>query len=160
GQGRRVHARGPGGVGRVTMTAPTAGSPPPQRTVAGRYRLDRVLGRGAMGAVWEAEDTVLRRPVAVEEGILPQGLSPGERAVACERTLREARAIAKLAHPNVVTLFDMLDEDGRPWVVMELVPARSLAQVVRDDGTLEPTQAALLGIAVLAALEAAHTAGI
>src|SRR5262249_42836602 len=101
GQGRRVHARGPGGVGRGTMTAPTAASPPPRGAVAGRYRLDRVLGRGAMGAVWEAEDTVLRRPVAVKEVILPQGLSPAERAVACERTLREARAIAKLAHPNV-----------------------------------------------------------
>ena len=142
------------------MTAPTAGSTPPQRTVAGRYRLDRVLGRGAMGAVWQAEDTVLRRPVAVKEVILPHGLSPSERAVACERTLREARSIAKLAHPNVVTLFDVLDEDGRPWVVMELVPARSLAQVVREDGTLDPVRAALIGISVLSALEAAHAAGI
>jgi hypothetical protein len=142
------------------MTAPTAGSTPPQRTIAGRYRLDRVLGRGAMGAVWQAEDTVLRRPVAVKEVLLPHGLSPAERAVACERTLREARSIARLAHPNVVTLFDVLDEDGRPWVVMELVPARSLAQVVREDGTLDPVRTALLGIAVLSALEAAHAAGI
>jgi hypothetical protein len=142
------------------MTAPTAGSTPPQRTVAGRYRLERVLGRGAMGAVWHAEDTVLRRPVAVKEVILPHGLSPSERAVACERTLREARSIARLAHPNVVTLFDVLDEDGRPWVVMELVPARSLAQVVREEGTLDPVRTAMVGIAVLSALEAAHAAGI
>jgi hypothetical protein len=142
------------------MTAPPAGSPPPQRTVAGRYRLERVLGRGAMGAVWQAEDTVLRRPVAVKEVLLPAGLSPAERAVACERTLREARSIARLAHPNVVTLFDVLDEDGRPWVVMELVPARSLAQVVREEGTLDPVKTAMLGIAVLSALEAAHAAGI
>jgi eukaryotic-like serine/threonine-protein kinase len=142
------------------MTAPTAGSSPPQRTIADRYRLDRLLGRGAMGAVWQAEDTVLRRPVAVKEVILPHGLSPAERAVACERTLREARAIARLDHPNVVTLFDMLDEDGRPWVVMELVPARSLAQVVREDGTVAPARAARLGTAVLSALEAAHAAGI
>ena len=142
------------------MTAPTAGSTPPQRTIAGRYRLDRMLGRGAMGAVWEAEDTVLRRPVAVKEVLLPHGLAPAERAVACERTLREARAIARLQHPNVVTLFDVLDEDGRPWVVMELVPARSLAQVVRDEGTLSPARAASIGAAVLGALEAAHAAGI
>jgi eukaryotic-like serine/threonine-protein kinase len=142
------------------MTAPTTGSTPPQRTIAGRYRLDHVLGRGAMGAVWQAEDTVLRRPVAVKEVLLPHGLSPAEREVACERTLREARSIAKLAHPNVVTLFDVLDEDGRPWVVMELVPARSLAQVVREEGTLEPLRTARLGLAVLSALEAAHAAGI
>jgi serine/threonine protein kinase len=142
------------------MTAPTTGSTPPHRTIAGRYRLDRVLGRGAMGAVWHAEDTVLRRAVAVKEVILPHGLSPSERAVACERTLREARSIARLAHPNVVTLFDVLDEDGRPWVVMELVPARSLAQLVREEGTLDPVRTALMGIAVLSALEAAHAAGI
>jgi hypothetical protein len=130
------------------------------RVVAGRYRLDRMIGRGAMGAVWQAEDTVLRRPVAVKEVLLPHGLSPHEREVACERTLREARAIARLAHPNVVTLFDVLDEDGRPWVVMELVPARSLAQVVREEGPLPAPRVAALGLAVLSALEAAHAAGI
>ncbi|HSV66639.1 MAG TPA: serine/threonine-protein kinase [Mycobacteriales bacterium] len=142
------------------MTAPVQGSTSQPRIVAGRYRLGDLLGRGAMGAVWQAEDSVLRRPVAVKEVLLPHGLSPKDRAVACERTLREARSIARLAHPNVVTLFDVLDEDGRPWVVMELVPARSLAQVVREDGPLPPGQVAVIGLAVLGALEAAHAAGI
>jgi len=128
--------------------------------LARRYHLLRVLGRGAMGAVWEAEDTVLRRTVAVKEVVLPGGLTPEERAVSCERTLREARAIARLGHPNVVTLFDVLDEDARPWVVMELVPSRSLADVVKEDGPLHPLRVATVGLAVLGALEAAHAASI
>jgi hypothetical protein len=128
--------------------------------LARRYHLQRVLGRGAMGAVWEAEDTFLRRTVAVKEVVLPGSLSPEERAVSCERTLREARAIARLGHPNVVTLFDVLDEDSRPWVVMELVPSRSLAEVIKEDGPLHPLRVATVGLAILGALEAAHAAGI
>lgn len=130
------------------------------RTVAQRYRLDRVVGRGAMGAVWQAEDTVLHRTVALKEVVLPPGLSREDRAVACERTLREARAIARLAHPNVVTLYDVVEEDKRPWVVMELVKARSLAQVLKEDGPLDPVRAAKVGLAVLGALQAAHEASI
>jgi eukaryotic-like serine/threonine-protein kinase len=130
------------------------------RVLARRYHLQRVLGRGAMGAVWEAEDTFLRRTVAVKEVVLPGSLSPEERAVSCERTLREARAIARLGHPNVVTLFDVLDEDARPWVVMELVPSRSLAEVIKEDGPLHPLRVATVGLAILGALEAAHAAGI
>jgi len=130
------------------------------RVLARRYHLQRVLGRGAMGAVWEAEDTFLRRTVAVKEVVLPGSLSPEERAVSCERTLREARAIARLGHPNVVTLFDVLDEDSRPWVVMELVPSRSLAEVIKEDGPLHPLRVATVGLAILGALEAAHAAGI
>src|SRR2546430_651100 len=140
-----------------------AGVPPAQgrgRVLARRYRLQRLLGRGAMGAVWEAEDTFLRRPVAVKEVVLPPGLSPEERAVSCERTLREARAIARLGHANVVTLYDVLEEDSRPWVVMELVPSRSLADVVATDGPIHPLRAATVGLAILGALEAAHAAGI
>lgn len=144
----------------MTAPVPNASSDADHRVVAGRYRLGDVLGRGAMGVVWQAEDTLLRRPVAVKEVILPLGLSPSEREIACERTLREARAIARLAHPNVVTLFDVTEEDGRPWVVMELVRARSLAQVVKDDGAQPVKRAAEIGLAVLAALEAAHAAGI
>ena len=130
------------------------------RVLARRYHLQRVLGRGAMGAVWEAEDTFLRRTVAVKEVVLPGSLSPEERAVSCERTLREARAIARLGHPNVVTLFDVLDEDSRPWVVMELVPSRSLAEVIKEDGPLHPLRVATVGLAILGALAAAHAAGI
>ncbi len=138
----------------------TPGAPRGGRVLARRYHLLRVLGRGAMGAVWEAEDTFLRRTVAVKEVVLPGSLSPEERAVSCERTLREARAIARLGHPNVVTLFDVLDEDSRPWVVMELVPSRSLADVIKEDGPLHPLRVATVGLAVLGALEAAHAAGI
>jgi eukaryotic-like serine/threonine-protein kinase len=130
------------------------------RVLARRYHLQRVLGRGAMGAVWEAEDTFLRRTVAVKEVVIPGSLSPDERAVSVERTLREARAIARLGHPNVVTLFDVLDEDARPWVVMELVPSRSLAEVIKEDGPLHPLRVATVGLAILGALEAAHAAGI
>jgi Protein kinase domain len=136
------------------------GQRPGGRVLARRYHLQRVLGRGAMGAVWEAEDTFLRRTVAVKEVVLPGSLSPEERAVSCERTLREARAIARLGHPNVVTLFDVLDEDSRPWVVMELVPSRSLAEVIKEDGPLHPLRVATVGLAILGALEAAHAAGI
>jgi eukaryotic-like serine/threonine-protein kinase len=130
------------------------------RVLARRYHLQRVLGRGAMGAVWEAEDTFLRRTVAVKEVVIPGSLSPDERAVSVERTMREARAIARLGHPNVVTLFDVLDEDARPWVVMELVPSRSLAEVIKEDGPLHPLRVATVGLAILGALEAAHAAGI
>ncbi len=130
------------------------------RVVAGRYRLGEQLGRGAMGTVWEAHDDLLDRPVAVKEVVLPRGMPEHEREVACQRTLREARAIARLDHPNVVTLYDVIDEDTRPWVVMELVPSRSLAEVVRRDGPLPPRRVATIGLAMLGALEAAHDAGI
>ena len=130
------------------------------KTVAQRYRLARVVGRGAMGAVWEAEDTVLHRTVALKEVVLPPGLSQEDRKIACERTFREARAIARLDHPNVVTLYDVVEEDNRPWVVMELVQSRSLAQVLKEDGPLSPPDAAKVGLAVLGALQAAHQAGI
>ena len=130
------------------------------RIVAQRYRLERVVGRGAMGTVWEAEDTVLHRTVALKEVVLPPGLSQEDRKIACERTFREARAIARLAHPNVVTLYDVVEEDKRPWVVMELVQSRSLAQVLKEDGPLNPPDAAKVGLAVLGALQAAHQAGI
>src|SRR3954452_12788772 len=146
-------------AGRETVVTP-GGQRAGGRVLARRYHLQRVLGRGAMGAVWEAEDTFLRRTVAVKEVVLPGSLSPEERAVSCERTLREARAIARLGHPNVVTLFDVLDEDSRPWVVMELVPSRSLAEVIKEDGPLHPLRVATVGLAILGALEAAHAAGI
>lgn len=133
---------------------------PGTRVVAGRYRLGPPLGRGAMGTVWDAHDDLLDRPVAVKEVVLPRGMPAHEREVACQRTLREARAIARLDHPNVVTLFDVIDEDTRPWVVMELVPSRSLAEVVRRDGPLPPRRVATIGLAMLGALEAAHDAGI
>jgi eukaryotic-like serine/threonine-protein kinase len=128
--------------------------------VAGRYRLLAALGNGGMGTVWQAEDELLARPVAVKEVSPPAGVTAHERAVLRERTLREARTAARLSHPNVVTIYDVVEDDGRPWIVMELVAARSLRDLVLADGPLSPQQAARIGLQVLAALAAAHSLGI
>jgi eukaryotic-like serine/threonine-protein kinase len=128
--------------------------------VAGRYRLLAALGNGGMGTVWQAEDELLARPVAVKEVSPPAGVTSHERAVLRERTLREARTAARLSHPNVVTIYDVVEDDGRPWIVMELIAARSLRDLVLADGPLNPQQAARIGLQVLAALAAAHSLGI
>jgi eukaryotic-like serine/threonine-protein kinase len=129
------------------------------RLVAGRYRLGAVLGRGSMGTVWSAHDEVLGRPVAVKEVLLPPGIPLAEADALRERSLREARAIAALSHPNVVTLYDVALEGAAPFVVMELVASRSLAELVRD-GAVAPHRVVAIGAAVAAALQAAHAAGI
>ncbi|CAL9675670.1 Serine_threonine-protein kinase PknD [Actinosynnema sp. ALI-1.44] len=131
-----------------------------ERLIAGRYRLHHVLGRGSMGTVWAAHDEVLRRDVAVKEVLVPPGTPDTEAELLRERTLREARSVAQLAHPNVVTLYDVQQVDGDPYVVMELVPSESLADVVRRRGPLSAVQGAVVADAVAAALEAAHRAGI
>ena len=133
--------------------------------VAGRYLLQNTIGRGAMGTVWRARDTVLARDVAVKEVRLRGPVSTGsvmteETRVLYQRTLREARTAARLNHPAVVTIFDVVEADGSPWIVMELVQARSLDQVLSEDGPLRPQQAADLGLRVLGALACAHAAGI
>ena len=135
------------------------------RMVAGRYLLRSTIGRGAMGTVWRARDTVLDRDVAVKEvrlrGPVPAGLVMTEETrILHERTLREARTAARLNHPAVVTVFDVVEADGSPWIVMEMVEARSLDQVLTEDGPLRPHQAADLGVRVLGALACAHAAGI
>ncbi|WP_374202753.1 serine/threonine-protein kinase [Amycolatopsis sp. GM8] len=130
------------------------------RVIAGRYRLRSVLGSGSMGTVWSAYDEFLQRPVAVKEIRLPPGGTAGQADELRERTLREARAIAVLSHPNVIILHDVAREDGEPFVVMELLPSHSLAELIREHGPLTVEQAAAVGDAVAAALEAAHAAGI
>jgi eukaryotic-like serine/threonine-protein kinase len=130
------------------------------RVVAGRYRLRSVLGSGAMGTVWSAYDEFLRRPVAVKEILLPPGVTTAQADELRERTLREARAIAVLSHPNVIVLHDVARENDEPFVVMELLPSHSLAELLREHGPLGVEQAAAVGEAVAAALEAAHDAGI
>ena len=99
-----------------------------------------------MGTVWEGHDELLGREVAVKEVRFPPEL--GDRAMADlrERTLREARASARLSHPNVVTTYDVVEEDGRPWIVMELLPTRSLSEVLREDGPLPPHRVAEIGL--------------
>jgi hypothetical protein len=96
----------------------------------------------------------------VKEVTFPHGVSEEERDVLRERTRREARAAARLDHPSAVTVYDVAEEDGTPYLVMELVDARTLAEVVRSDGPLSPKQTAEVGLAVLGALEAAHAQGI
>ncbi len=128
--------------------------------IGGRYRLGKRIGVGGMGRVWLARDEVLRREVAVKEVLLPETPSEDEAHELRQRTLREARAAARLAHPNVVRVYDVMYADDRPWIVMEYVPSRSLAQVLKSDGPMRPEDAAVVGIAVLDALCAAHAAGV
>ncbi|MEU5881892.1 serine/threonine-protein kinase [Spirillospora sp. NPDC047279] len=124
-----------------------------EQVIAGRYRLLGELGRGGMGVVWRAEDTVLGRQVAVKEV-----LTPSDQAA--RRAIREARSAARMSHPSVVKVFDVVEEAGRPWVVMEYVEARSLQQVIKQDGPLPPERVARIGRQILGALGAAHRVGI
>ncbi|MCW2600140.1 MAG: serine/threonine protein kinase [Frankiales bacterium] len=130
------------------------------RLIADRYRLLGRLGSGGMGTVWRARDELLHREVAVKEVRLPAGLPEDERDQLRERTLREARAAARLDSPHAVTVYDVVEEDGNPFLVMELVEAPTLSSVVRDQGPLPPHRVAEIGLSLLAALEAAHAQGI
>ncbi|WP_235036776.1 serine/threonine-protein kinase [Actinomadura sp. K4S16] len=134
--------------------------PTGERLLARRYRLVTQVGRGGMGTVWQAHDEVLGRDVAVKEVILPHGLTDEERAVHHKRTFREARTAARLSHPGVVAVYDVVEEDDRPWIIMELIKARSLDQVIKQEGPLEPRRAAEIARQMLAALHAAHEAGV
>jgi hypothetical protein len=131
-------------------TAATTG-----RLVSGRYRLQEPIGRGAMGIVWRGRDELLDREVAVKEV-----RAAAENDSIYQRTLREAKAAARLNHPGVVTVFDVVEEDGSPWIVMELVHARSLDRLIAEDGPLRPPRAAQVGEQLLSALECAHAAGV
>ncbi|WP_165959237.1 serine/threonine-protein kinase [Actinomadura sp. KC345] len=131
-----------------------------ERVLAGRYRLEGRIGSGGMGTVWSAVDETLRRTVAVKEIVFPDVLTPEERRVATGRAQREARAAALIDHPGVITVHDVVIEDERPWIVMELVRGTSLAEVLRRGGPRPPAVAAQIGLEVLDALDAAHAKGI
>ncbi|AGL16215.1 serine/threonine-protein kinase-like domain-containing protein [Actinoplanes sp. N902-109] len=120
----------------------------------------RQLGQGGMGRVWAAWDELLQRDIALKELLLPRGMSDSEVRDVNDRALREARAIAKLAHPNIVRFFDVVQDDGLPWIVMELVESRSLHDIVLQDGPLPPERVARIGLDLLAALRAAHADGV
>jgi eukaryotic-like serine/threonine-protein kinase len=137
------------------MAAPAA-----DRVIADRYALRVPLGRGGIGVVWRAHDTVLGRVVAVKEVKLPPSLPQAERRSLHARVLREARAAARLNHPGAVTLYDVVQDQGRPFIVLELVEAPTLADLVEAKGPLPPVRVAELGIQLAGALEAAHRAGI
>ncbi len=132
----------------------------PGTVIGGRYRLRVAIGTGGMGTVWQASDTVLRRDVAVKEVVLPPGMASADRSAMYERTLREARAAAALSHPSVVQVYDVVTEGGRPWIIMELLQARSLAEMIIQDGPLAARAVAKIGVALLGALEVAHSAGV
>ncbi|MGK5741625.1 protein kinase domain-containing protein [Micromonospora sp. URMC 103] len=131
-----------------------------QLLIAGRYRLVDLVGTGGMGRVWLARDEMLHRDVAVKEIVPPAWLGEAERDEVRLRSLREARTAARLNHPNVVRLYDVVHDRDSPWIVMEYVESRSVQQILATDGPLSPGRTARIGLAVLAALRAAHTAGV
>lgn len=137
------------------------------RLVAGRYRLDQQIGTGAMGVVWQAHDERLDRTVALKELLMQPGLPETEAETARARAMREGRIAARLQHPHAICVYDVALDRGTgvsdqvvPWLVMEYLPARSLATVLAEQGPLPPTEVARIGWQVAAALSAAHQAGI
>ncbi|MFL6186819.1 MAG: serine/threonine-protein kinase [Actinomycetes bacterium] len=130
------------------------------RLVADRYVLNAPLGRGGMGVVWRAQDQVLGRQAAVKEVVFPPTMAEEERRSAQARVMREARAAARLNHPGAVTLYDVVQDQGGTFIVMELVAAPTLADLVQAQGPLTPEQVAELGSQLAGVLEAAHAAGI
>jgi eukaryotic-like serine/threonine-protein kinase len=123
--------------------------------LAGRYRLRHAVGQGGMGTVWLAEDELLGREVAIKQ----VGRLPGESVTDSARAMREVRSSAALNHPNVVSVFDVVDAGAEIWLVMEYVPSRTLAEILRDDGPLSPERAARIGAQVADGLAAAHAVG-
>ncbi|XMN06991.1 protein kinase domain-containing protein [Streptomyces griseobrunneus] len=128
--------------------------------LAGRYRLGEVLGRGGMGKVWRAHDEVLHRTVAVKELTAGLYVAEADRLVLHARTQKEARAAARITHPGVVTVHDVIEYDKRPWIVMQYVDGPSLADQAKESGEIAPREAARIGLHVLSALRAAHGAGV
>ncbi|MFC8369378.1 MULTISPECIES: serine/threonine-protein kinase [unclassified Streptomyces] len=130
------------------------------RVIAGRYRLEARLGRGGMGVVWRATDQLLGRGVAVKELPLDETLSAADARRQRDRTLREARALAQLSHPHIIVVHDVVEDDERPYIVLELIDGPSLADRVAERGPVDAAEAARIGVDLLGALRAAHTAGV
>ncbi|MFI2643131.1 protein kinase [Streptomyces sp. NPDC018610] len=130
------------------------------RVIAGRYRLEARLGRGGMGIVWRATDQLLARQVAVKELPFDEALSAEEARQQRDRTLREARAVAQLRHPHIIVVHDIVEQDERPFIVMELIDGGSLADRIATHGPVDAAEGARIGIALLSALRTAHAAGV
>ena len=135
---------------QLAVVVPLLDYMPTPRVIASRYALGDAIGRGGMGTVWRADDLQLERPVAVKEVFHSDP----------NRLIREARAAARLSHPNAITVFDVLEEDGNAYLVMELVSAMDLAALVLRDGPLPVSQVASIGVALCDVLAAAHAQGI
>src|SRR3712207_6386596 len=132
----------------------------PGRLIAGRYRLESQIGGGGMGTVWLARDELLGRQVAVKQVVSPLGADEKQVDEQRQRALREGRIAARLSHPHAISVYDVALESGAPWLVMEYLPSRSLAAVLREDGVLRGDQVAQIGAQVADALAATHAAGI
>lgn len=130
------------------------------KAVGGRYELHDLLGRGGMGSVWRGEDLLLQRPVAVKRVELPAHLPDHERSTLRSRVLREARAAARVGHPRLVTIFDVVEEEGTVFLVQELVDAPTLKQLVNERGPLRPAEVARIGVQLAEGLAAAHANGV
>ncbi|WP_370462390.1 serine/threonine-protein kinase [Nocardiopsis sp. FR6] len=140
-------------------SAGTSDSGPQGRLLKGRYQLVSEIARGGVGTVWRASDLVIDREVAVKELRLPADLSRSERESLLQRTTREARVAGRLTHPSLVTVLDVVDEDDRPWIVMELVEASTLEELIRV-GPLPYQRVAEIGLQLIDALKVAHNEGI
>ncbi|TYB62683.1 protein kinase [Nonomuraea sp. PA05] len=130
------------------------------RLLAERYELITPLGRGTMGTVWRARDRALGREVAVKEIRQDSGLTEEQRTELRERMVREGRIASRINHPSVASIHDVLIQDNSPWIIMELIEARSLEQVIEEEGPLPPRLVAEIGVDLLGALRAAHVQGI
>src|SRR4051812_14434423 len=128
--------------------------------IAGRYVLSEQVGSGGMGVVWRGYDELLRRQVAVKELHFPPHMGDEERERLARRTLREARAVAAVDDPGAVRVFDIVEQDGRPWIVMEYLRGRTLTDLLRERGPMPADEVARIGGILLGALEAAHAAGV
>ncbi|UIX32190.1 protein kinase domain-containing protein [Streptomyces sp. GQFP] len=130
------------------------------RLIAGRYRILDRIGRGGMATVWRAHDDLLDRQVAVKKLHPQPQLDADELATLFERTRREARSAARISHPNVVIVHDVVDDEGLPVIVMEYVPSTTFADLIKAQGPVPLGEVARVGRGVIAALRAAHRAGI
>lgn len=147
----------------MTVEAYLAGGPTQEsdgRLVAGRYRIRSLLGHGGMGLVWLAEDEVLRRPIALKQLVPHPPVSEELLTTARARALSEARATARVDHVGAVRIYDLVEDDGLPWIVMELLSGRTLKDVVAAEGPLPAGEVARIGLRLLDSLQAAHRAGV
>lgn len=151
------HQQPSGAVAGSGRTRPVIG---PDYLLAGRYRLDSKLGGGGMGAVWLASDTLLSRKVAVKQATSTVDLTPEAAREIRERAMREGRMAAQLNNPHAIAMHDVALDSGEPWLIMEYLPARSLAMALNIAESLPPDEVIQIGAQIADALTAAHAAGI